>query len=197
MKVRNLPFLLALMLASNANAATGVYESYGILKINASTNLYYDMQAATGNPDFQGANLGIFDTSMGNTLVLAGGEIKTFKNGGSNVTGARFDYRVFKLGDTPSAFSEFNLNFNSNLSGTFGNEDQKWDNTGANVNLLNSLGNGNYTVEVFAYSTTSTDGNQFSNNGGNNFKANFTVIPEPSSAIFGLLGTVMLLRRRK
>lgn len=192
MKLRNLIATAVLVIAGNANAATGIFESYGILKINASTNLYYDMQASTTNPDFQAANLGIFDISVGNTLVLAGGEIKTFKNGASDVTGGKFDYRVFKVGDTPGSFGEFTLNFNSDLGGG----DQKWDNTAANVNLLTGLGNGNYTVQVFAYSTTN-EGNQFSNNGGANYSANFSVIPEPTSAALGLIGSLLLLRRKR
>ena len=192
MKLRKLIVVLALAAAGNAHAATGIFESYGIIKINASTSVYYDMQAATANPDFQGANLGIFDTSVGNTLVLVGGEIKTFKNGPSDVTGGRFDYRVFKVGDTPGSFTEFNLNFNSDLGGG----DQKWDNTGANANLLSGLGNGSYTVQVFAYSTTN-EGNKFSNNGGANYSANFSVVPETSSAALGMIGSLLLLRRRR
>jgi hypothetical protein len=57
--------LLAILGAGNAFAASSVFESFGILKINASTDLYYDMQAVTGLPDFQGASLGTFDTTLG------------------------------------------------------------------------------------------------------------------------------------
>ena len=119
--------------------------------------------------------------------------MKTFKNFGSNVTGAFFDYRVFKVGDTPGSFTEFGLPFNSNI-GDGG--DQKWDKVDQNVNLLTGLSNGNYTLEVFA-KATSTDGDHFSNNGGANYKASFTVIPEPSAALLGSLGVLALLRRRR
>jgi len=192
MKLRNLVAAFALIATGNSHAATGVFESYGIIKINASTNTYYDLQASTGNPDFQGANLGSFNPGIGNTLTLVGGELKSFKNGGSDVTGGRFDYRIYLVGNTPGAFTEFNLNYNSELGGG----DQKWDNTGANVNVLAGLPNGNYALEVFSYSTTN-EGNKFSNNGGANYVANFTVVPEPAAAVLGLLGTTLLLRRRK
>jgi uncharacterized protein (TIGR03382 family) len=70
------------------------------------------------------------------------------------------------------------------------------DNTGANVNVLSTLGNGDYPLEVFSFANTS-DGTSYSNSGGANFKASFTVVPEPTSAVLGLLGTALLLRRRK
>lgn len=193
MKFRSWIIAVAVLGAGNAFAASGVFESYGILKINASTNVYYDMQATTGNPDLQGASLGTFDVSIGNTLTLVGGELKTFKNGLSDVFGAKYDYRVYKVGDTAPSFSEFDLGFNSNL-GVGG--DQKWDNTGANVNLLTGLSNGNYILEAFSYANTS-DGTSYSNNGGGNYTATFSVVPEPASAVLGLLGMTMLLRRRK
>jgi len=192
MKLRNIVALLALITCGSSFAASGIYQSFGIIKINASTAQYYDMQAATGNPDFQGASFGTFDTTVGNTLTLVGGEINTFKNGLSDVTGAFYDYRVFKVGDTPGSFIEFSLPFNSNLGGG----DQKWDRTNQNANLLTGLNNGNYTLEVFARATSS-DGPHFSNNGGSNYKASFTVVPEPTSAALGLIGAGLLLRRRR
>lgn len=193
MKLRNFIAALVLIGAGNASATCGIFESYGIIKINASSNVYYDMQAVTVNPDFQGANFGTFNTTVGNTLVLNGGEIKTFKNGSSDVTAGKFDYRIYLVGATPGSFNELNLGFNSNL-GPPG--DQKWDNTGANVNLLSGLSNGNYTLEVFAKALTN-EGDRFSNNGGANFIANFSVVPEPTSAALGLLGSALLLRRRR
>jgi hypothetical protein len=54
-----------------------------------------------------------------------GGELKTYKNGLSDVFNAKFDYRIFKVGDTPGSFSDFDLGYNSELGGG----DQKWDNT--------------------------------------------------------------------
>jgi len=193
MKLRNIVALLVLITSGSSFAASGIFESFGIIKINASTAVYYDMQAATGNLDFQGASFGTFNSTVGNTLTLVGGEIKTFKNSGSDVTGAFFDYRVFKVGDTPGSFNEFSLPFNSNLPSA---GDQMWDKTDENVDLLAGLSNGDYTLEVFARAT-STDGDHFSNSGGSNYTASFTVVPEPSSALLGLLGAGLLLRRRR
>ncbi|HQK39451.1 MAG TPA: hypothetical protein PLO52_04970, partial [Flavobacterium alvei] len=65
-------------------AQSGIYESYAILNSNGGGNVYYDLQATTGNPDFNGANLGIFNSSS--TLILNGAQNKTFKCNTDDIT---------------------------------------------------------------------------------------------------------------
>ena len=62
----------------------GIYESYIIMDVNSGGNTYYDLNATTGNGDFNGNNFGVFST--GNTLYLKGFEHKVWENGCS------FDY---------------------------------------------------------------------------------------------------------
>lgn len=62
MKLRSLIAVATLITVGPAMAASGVFESYGILKVN-STNTDYRMEAP-GTPDFDGADLGSFDTSI-------------------------------------------------------------------------------------------------------------------------------------
>ena len=72
--------LIFSMISYFATAQTsGIYESYAVLSIKGGSNSYYDMQATTGNPDFNGANLGSFVYGL-ETLVFKGGENKTYKN---------------------------------------------------------------------------------------------------------------------
>jgi MYXO-CTERM domain-containing protein len=40
-------------------------------------------------------------------------------------------------------------------------------------------------------------GDRFSNNGGSNFIATFEVVPEPSKALFGMMGLFGLFLRRR
>ena len=87
----NLRALVALVVMFGMNQVvtaqtSGIFESYAILSINGGTNTFYDMQATTANPDFQGANLGSFSNL--NSLVIKGGQTKTFKNGSCNINGA-------------------------------------------------------------------------------------------------------------
>src|SRR5574343_855185 len=84
-----------------AQASIGIYESYVILNLNGAGNTFYDLNAATANTDFQGANLGTFTQAQ--TLVLAGAQNKTFKCNGGNVTGGNVYYRVYSVTATPGS----------------------------------------------------------------------------------------------
>lgn len=199
-------FLGGLLSSASVFGATGTFGS-GITLITASTQ---STPIASGDRSSSSAatNLGTFGTTVGNTLNLTGAGILTWKNGGGDVTGARFDYRVYKVGDTPGAFTEVSLGFGANhvlteygiTSGNFG--DQMWgdsDTYGSGftpVNLLTGLSSGNYRLEWFSYALTN-EGNRYENNGGSNFIATFTVVPEPSAALLGGLGAMVLLRRRR
>ena len=114
-------FLILFVFVSYSAQATGIFESYAVLNINGGGNTYYDLQATTGNPDFNGLDLGTF--TNGQTLVFVGGENKTWKNGGGDVTGGRIHYRVYT--GTPSgsfANVDFKIEENSTVT-NLGNTD--------------------------------------------------------------------------
>ena len=160
-------FLILFAFVSYSAQATGIFESYAVLKINGGGNTYYDLQATTGNPDFNGLDLGTF--TNGQTLVFVGGENKTLKNNGGDVTGGRIHYRVYM--ETPSgSFSNVSFNWIQNL----GNGNQKWGATTGTTNVLSGLPNGEYTLEVYTEADTNL-GPRYSNNDGANYKATFTV----------------------
>jgi hypothetical protein len=161
-------FLIIFAFVSYSAQATGIFESYAVLKINGGGNTYYDLQATTGNPDFNGLDLGTF--TNGQTLVFVGGENKTLKNGGGNVTGGRIHYRVY-TGTPSGSYSNVNFGWLQNL-GNDGN--QKWGATTGTTNVLSGLPNGEYTLEVYTEADTNL-GPRYSNNGGANYKATFTV----------------------
>lgn len=191
--------LLSVLFPLSGFGAAGMFDQFVIVNTGSST--YYDIGAATGNPDFQGTNLGSYTTS--NSLVL-GGQGKSYKNGGSNVTGMRLYYRLWQ-GTASGSFSQLGYNFQiDNVAGVGG--DQQWgtDVAGSNGtafdtgNLLTGLASGFWNLEV--YSEISTNGGPIANNnGGSNFTATFSVlpVPEPSRAILLLLGGVGILSRRR
>lgn len=160
-------FLILFAFVSYSAQATGIFESYAVLNINGGGNTYYDLQATTGNPDFNGMDLGTF--TNGQTLVFVGGENKTWKNGGGDVTGGRIHYRVY-TGTPSGSFSNVSFNWIQDL----GNGDQKWGATTGTTNVLSGLPNGEYTLEVYTEAYTN-EGTKYSNNGGANYKATFTV----------------------
>ena len=173
-KILIIVFLSVLPTVISGQANIQIYESYAILSINGGANSYYDMDAFTGNPDFQGANLGSYGT--GSSLVVKGGQSKTTKCNGGNVTGGNFYYRYYLTSSGPSgAFTPIGIGFNANLSTGCGGGDQVWEGTGGTENIISGLTiPGNYTLEVYS-DATGFPGTVYSSNGGANYKATFTI----------------------
>ncbi len=210
MKFRNLIATIALITAGNSNAASGIFGSY--INVTSSnfggTPIWYDVQVPMGGrasdpTDFAGFSFGTYDPSAGGTLNLTGAEVLTFKNGGSNVTGAGISYRIYLTGFPSGSFTPQAIGFTADATfadaaGTSyaGSGDQKWSSAVGTTNLLSGLPNGNYQMEIFL-TGQSSDGPLFSNNGGSNYTASFSVVPEPSTAILGVIGSILLLRRRR
>ena len=168
--------VLMLFVSSNVFGQSGIYESYAVLNINGAGNTFYDMQAITGNTDLQGANLGTFTIGAGNSLVIAGGENKTFKCSPCDITNGNLWYRVWS-GSPSGSFTNVGLSFNSNLGTGCGGNDQKWQTLSGSTNVLTGLPAGSYTLEVYStadYAGCGT-GTHYSSNGGANYQATFTV----------------------
>ena len=199
MKIRATAILATLLSAGMAHAATGVFGSY--LELTTSTSTVYVAQQYTGsNPQLDGANLGTFDLT--DNLSITGASLLTWKSDTSDVTGAVLEWRVFS--GSPGAFTPVALGFIANAPATDlggnsfgGGGDQEWGSTSLGIDLIAAAGGvGDYTLEVF-YRSLTNEGDRFSNNGGDNFAATFSVIPEPGTALLGGLGLLAMLRRRR
>ena len=165
-----LNILLVLFISTTAVLAdSGIFQTYAIVNSGLG-NIYFagGANADGGGTSFNGAGFG-----TPASLTLNGGEIKSYKNGGSNVTGAFLYYRVYKQTDPASSFIELNLPYDSDI-GTGG--DQKWDETAAAIDVLAlaTAGNGDYFLEVYWKIATSV-GDRYDSNNGANYKASFSV----------------------
>ena len=157
-----LPMFVLLISSFQSNAGSGLFDAYAILNIKGAGNTYRQYSS------FNAWNIGSF--ASGETLVLNGAQIKTYKNGSSNVTGGQIAYKIYQTGASAS-FSYINLPFGENYANL---GDQRWENNSANINVLSGLVPGNYTLEVY-WQAYSSDGNHYYNNAGSNYKATFTV----------------------
>ncbi len=195
MKIKTLTLSVAACLAmvSSGYSAAGIFDSFVIVE-----GTFYDIGATTANDDFQGFNLGTFDKTT-DDLDL-GGEQKSFKNNGTDVTGHLLSYRLYS-GAPSGSFTDISYGFQSNLINP---GDQQWGTASATAVDLSALGNGTYTLEVFSRITTNSvdsGAEVFNNNGGSNYTATLEVVPEPStfallSLGFGALCMVRRFRRK-
>jgi gliding motility-associated-like protein len=143
-----------------------------------------------------GFNYGSFFQNSG-TLILRGGEVKTYKDAGANVCGAKLHYAVYPAANPPAnpSFNILDLPFKEscNLGSSsfptggpcFFPGDQKWAKENYTIDLTTNAP-GAYILDVFYAvpgSFTSTNGCSdtiYVNNNGLNYKALFTIEPLPS-----------------
>lgn len=163
-------------------AGAGFFDSFAYANANASGNTFYDLGTTTGNPDFTGTNIGSF--APGTADLFLGGQTKTFKNNGTDVTGTSLYYRIYPVGSPSGAFTPIPYSFQNNIGGS---GDQQWgtDINGSNstdnaVNVLagSTLPAGNYSLEVYVEITTNgVDAPSIilDNNGGANYIASFEI----------------------
>ncbi len=190
--IRALTLLATVLFPTLGHSAAYIYDQFTI--VNTGSNVYYDIGASTANPDFDGAVLGTLNPGGGGSLTL-GGEGKSDKDNGTDVTGMSLFYRIYS-GAPSGTFTEIVYGFQTD----FGGGNQQWGTSSNTGNLISGLLNGSYTLEV--YSQIGTNGFNSANpvyntNSGNNFKATFTITPEPSRASFALLGLMGLVLRRR
>jgi hypothetical protein len=166
--------LVLLLLGGNGWVQnTGIYESYIILNINNAGNTFYDLNASTANIDFSGANLGTFLTGN-NTLVIAGGENKTYKCSGGDITGGNTNYRVYLSSGSAPSFTSLAMSWVSNDAGGCGGN-QTWRINNNTTNIISSLAPGAYTLEVYS-DAPGWPYTAYASNSGANYKASFTVV---------------------
>ncbi len=197
--------------ASSSFAAWGLFDadrSYTGIKVDASTtNNYTVWSTTTGN--FQGSVLNATAyTSAAQTLQINYYDVKTFKNGGSDVTGGTYNWTVYETGSRPGSptFSSINLVWLADLGGG----DQKWGFSGNTTSILDApavsftSGLKNYTFEFYVQvNGLAPDGAVYDNNGGaaSNYTATFSTIPEPSTYAMLALGAAgmggYVIRRRR
>ncbi|MBL0314537.1 MAG: T9SS type A sorting domain-containing protein [Flavobacteriales bacterium] len=185
MKVSKLFLCVALLSFTAKSYATwGPWEAFIVTSLNGGSNTYYEA-AYDGTDDGADFNNNYFGRlTSSNTLVIKGGEVKTFKNGSSNVCNTNMHYRVYRTGDTPGSFSNVSIPWSCDFpcGGLFSAGDQKWNTTSGTTDVLSGLTDpGTYVLEVYwdAYgddsNPSSCPSGYYKNihNGGINYKAYF------------------------
>lgn len=187
---RLLLVLLALLVGNSltAQADSGLYKNFVILRAGGNANTYYYTYAgiAVPNAPFQNATLGVFDPAASTPgLILNGAEANTYDGNGATVQAARLFYRVYAQGMTPGPFLPIELTYQyAGIDG--GANNRKWDRTDANIDLVQAAGGmGQFVVEAYFQTDVSYAGQSFQNydsNNAANYRATFTVAPPTPAA---------------
>ncbi len=173
----------ALQISIASSAAWDIWQAYAIININSTGST--DYQAGLDGTDpaasLVDAYFGRF--SSGQSIVINGGHVKTYKNGSSNVCSAIMNYRVYRTCDTPGSFTQVSLAFScafpsSCTPALSTTGDQLYSTTGGSTNILSGLtASGTYVVEWYWEITGGDTGGcaqtKYANNGGVNYRSYF------------------------
>jgi hypothetical protein len=174
-------FLALSFALSNATqaAVSWVGNAYAELQPSGGENQYYWVNVNNNvDPQFSG-NLGGLQINYDQSLSL-GGQAQTWvPTEGTTVT---MHYAV----DSYANESSFALNYLK----TENNND--WWDAQAAVNINNNLSIGTHTLYIW-YSAIGGGDTVWDNNGGNNFSATFSVVPEPANLAMGIFGGLAVI----
>jgi len=180
------------------STSPGSYSGYTLTPSILSIGAY------DSSGDFAGGtlNLGTFNnnTAAGplDTLTLDGGEVLSYNNGDNPGVGTGDVFYKIDGG------SFVDLSLPINQGGFGGGTDTRVYLDTADINLLTGLTDGAHTLTVYFDVNDNYGGGTFTpvdNNGGPNYTASFTVVPEPSTIMMllssGLFGSFYLISRRR
>ena len=150
--LRQILLCATFLISLQSFAAWGIFQSYVVLDSGNGNFFHAGGDNADGATVYNGRHYGVFNTS--DTFILNGAELKTFRdNGVSNACGGTIYYRVYKECETPGAYSSISIPFNANINAN----DQRWQVTNSNVNLLTGLSKGDYKLDIYFEATGDTD----------------------------------------
>jgi len=184
----------SLFAAVSLNAATGFFGNSFVV---ANSSTFYEITNNTANPQLSD---GFGNLTEGGTFNIQGFELNTFEDNSSEITHMNMFWTVDGFATTnqiqifPAPAKSGNNRF--------------WQITSDTQNLLDNNGVGDLATGDYTFSAyfegftnaTDTPGNIFLNNGGSNYTASFTVVPEPGTyaLIAGMLGLAFVsLKRRR
>ena len=186
----SLLYFFILMCCASFGQDAGIYQTYAILDDGSTTTYYHGGINNGGTTPYSGHTFGTVTQ-----LTLKGGEIKSWKNSGGDVTGAKLYYRVYTSNPEPSplpSFTELDLPWSENgIDGS--GDNQKWAKSDYTTDILTGLSaSESYTLEIY-WKITSNVGDKFDDNSGSNFKSSFTVDSSLSVGTFENDNTVLVL----
>ncbi|MEN9444679.1 MAG: hypothetical protein RIS47_1569 [Bacteroidota bacterium] len=162
-------------------AGGGIFQAYVTFNTGTQNNYYHGYENADASPTaLDGVNFG--EIAPESFFMLKGAEVKTYKNGATNITGAILYYQVYEsgAGDKGTVF-EISLTNWENLTNP---GDQKIFTNNAQLPIAQGLKAGNYVFECWIkVNNNETPYYSNNNNSGNNYRAYFKVVAKRTPAL--------------
>lgn len=155
-----------------------IYDAIEIMSVEPSDIVMWEGGAEDLTyyaDDFNGHDFGIMNST--NSLFLKSGGTAINLSEDAVVISAKMNYRIYKDGDIPGAFVQQNLVFQSVIPFPGSSSVQFWRNMPPdeiNLNLLESLTEGLYFIEVYFEAEDGFAETSYDNNSGLNYIAEFT-----------------------
>ncbi|MBA2499579.1 MAG: gliding motility-associated C-terminal domain-containing protein [Chitinophagaceae bacterium] len=195
--------LLSLLYNTRSLGQSFGAHSSAILLTNCTQSSFYNISGTgthlIGPVDnlFPGADLGMYTQNSGG-LIIRGAEIRSFKTPGvANICNVRMYYRTYLASAAPGSYNSIDIPLVENCDvpnsvyasgGSCVDGDSKWSIVipdGETIPYapvdLTAMAQGNYILEVYfeltgsATTTTACDEINMVNNGGDNFKASYSI----------------------
>jgi hypothetical protein len=184
-----------------------VGNGYVIADVNGAGDTFYDVNnQGNGNttPSYDLDNTTPFAFTLTITIqqgqsIQLGGELQTFPSTPGTLAMLGFGVTDLTATSTRVSFNEMNLPLKDNVGAN-----DRWQQLASTsgVEIATGLAPGDYLLQVYQH--TNTNGDIYNNEngeGGNNWEARITLLPEPSvlSLLAGssILGASFYLRRRR
>lgn len=194
MKHKIFPIITLLALSGVLNAQS-IFNGYAYVSdTTAGTDTtWYNLSGSAQSSSLDGANLGTFS----NALWL-GGQTGFWSNG----QGVNFIEMNYSITGTASANGTIAYGFQSYSApndqwGTDANGDITSD-ISTNLISAHSLTAGSYNISIYVQGAANNNSSIYDSNGGSNYNAAFTVVPEASTyALFAGLGVLAFVLTKR
>lgn len=192
-KIFILTSLLALGGVLNAQSIFNGYAYVSDTTAGTDTT-WYNLSGSAQSSSLDGANLGTFSNALwlgGQTGFWSNGQGVNFIEMGYSITGTASANGTIAYGF--QSYSAPNDQWGTDINGAITSD------ISTNLISAHSLTAGSYNISIYVQGAANNSSSIYDSNGGSNYNAAFTVVPEPTSyaLLLGFAGLCFVMYKRR